>query len=659
MEYISKKFFFFTHALFLIFSLTCCSEKQEDNEEQTVCIFNPKSQSFFDVPFPSEMHRAPDGKIDLSSFPNPRKSPWITNLLKAISEDCKGFGTNSGIYFRFSQPIDTSTLPSTPSSSVLSDSSVLLVNLDKSKPNFGMKIPVQTFFREKEGFMWQPNTLVILPAQGFVLDADTLYGAIVTDRVKDINGRSVVRDIGFENLIDDRPDDGTTFSKMEELHRNAIKDIEELKIAEASRITSLALFKTMDPVWEMKVVAQKVYDEVEAPSIYDISLTDQTDDYYLFEGHYGPNPVFQRGWSSGLFPYEREGGEFVFDENGNPLLDGNETLTFALTIPRSPMPEPDGYPVLLYAHGTGGDYLSFVRDDTALKMAKLGIAVFGIDNAMNGTRIPENKSPELLFFNIMNIRAGRDNNRQAAVDVIQQERMAESLVINASISPTGEEIKIDGSKIIFMGHSQGGLNGSLYLALSRKCLGGYLSGSAGNILYSIQYKKSPIDTLAAFALVVGLTGDDIKNFDFGIFHPLLNLVQTFVDPSDPINYGMLWFKEPLEGIPPKSIMQSEGLGDSYAPPIGIEALGVAAQIPPVTPVLNQVESYSLKNILPIDPPVTGNIQTRAGKITAGFLQYIPPEGIDGHFVTFYNQEAIETWTFFLSTLADTGLGTIR
>jgi hypothetical protein len=643
-------------ALMLVLPASCGGGGEE--KELTVSLFDPESGNFFDVPFPSEVHRNPDGSIDLSNFPNPRRSPWIGKLITAASEDCSGFGTNSAVYFRFSGPIRTSTLPASPEASASPGSSVLLVNLDHDSEGFGERIPLHTFFREEVGFMWLPDTLVLLPAQGFALEGDTLYGAVITDDLKDADGRDILRDEGFSALVDDTPGDGPLYSDMEALHRTAMADLEDLGVA-GPAIINMALFRTMDPVAQMRLVARKIYDEVEDPQVADITLAEQTDDYYLFEGHYGPNPVFQHGWSTGLFPYETEGGQFTFDGTGQPVIDGEETLTFALAVPKTHMPVPGGYPVLLYAHGTGGDYRSFVDDETAGRMARLGVAAFGIDNAMNGTRIPPDKSADLLFFNVINMRAGRDNNRQGAADVIQQERMAAALSIDAGSSPTGEEIHLDGSKILFMGHSQGGLNGSLYLALSERCLGGYLSGSAGNILYSIAYKTSPINILVTIGIMVGLAGDEAEKSDLGIYHPLINLIQMFIEPSDPINYARHWFHRPLEGIPPRSIFQIEGMGDTYAPPAGIEALGAAAEIPPVSPMISLVEGFELKGLLPIDRPVSGNIATAEGRVTAGFSQYEPPAGVDGHFVSFHNDEAAETWTWFLYTLAGGGEPEIR
>lgn len=637
----------------LLFLCSCFTEAdiKEKNTPETICVFNLESDDFFDIPFPSVLRMNKDGKVDISSFPNPRNVEWIERLINSINGLYSGFGTNTAIYFRFSGPIDTSTLPQNFEATMSPESSVLLANVDEESPQFGMLIPIMTHYRTDDGFMWKPNTLAILPAKGFVLHPDTTYCAVVTNKIKDKRGKNIGADVGFKNLIDDTPSDGENFSPWELMHRRCIRNLEKIGINRWS-IVSIALFHTMNPQEEMIRVAEKILSDIPPPDIQELHFKEERENYYLFEGHYYPNPVFQYGWSEGLFPYEDEGGEFRFDEDGKPIVNGMETMIFAISIPKLQMPH-NGFPVCLYAHGTGGDYLTFTRSGVADILAKKQIAVIGIDNAMNGSRIPEDKSPELLFFNIFNIKAGRDNNRQAAVDLLQLERLVERLRIPYDISPTGQEYYLNDSRIIFMGHSQGGLNGSIYLALSKKCLGGYLSGTGGNLIYSITYKTSPINTLNSIAFVVGLNPDDIEKSEIGIFHPFINLIQFFIEPSDPVNYAPYWFSYQLNSSPPKQILQSEGMNDTYAPPQTIEALAVAGGLPPLEPVISTVEEFELKGLTTQEKPVKGNISAFNGrKVTAGFVQYTAEEGSDGHFVTFNNEDAISTWSQFLYTLAN-------
>jgi len=53
----------------------------------------------------------------------------------------------------------------------------------------------------------------------------------------------------------------------------------------------------------------------------------------------------------------RTGGGFVFDAQGAPIKQREFSPRFALAVPKQaqcPMPAA-GYPIVMYAHGTGGD----------------------------------------------------------------------------------------------------------------------------------------------------------------------------------------------------------------------------------------------------------------------------------------------------------------
>jgi hypothetical protein len=135
---------------------------------------------------------------------------------------------------------------------------------------------------------------------------------------------------------------------------------------------------------------------------------------------------------------------------------------------------------------------------------------------------------------------------------------------------------------------------------------------------------------------------------------MLALVQMFIEPADPTNYGPLLVADPPAGIEPKDIFQSEGLIDHYTPPLNIEALGVSTQASPVAPVLVDVEGFSLRGIDVLVAPVEANLNGR----TAVFLQYEAPPDSDGHFVVFRVPAAQKQHAEFLGTLARDGRATL-
>ena len=54
----------------------------------------------------------------------------------------------------------------------------------------------------------------------------------------------------------------------------------------------------------------------------------------------------------------------------------------SLAVPRSAVPA-DGWPTVVYAHGTGGFFSSMFFDGTAARL-RSGYAVLGFDNVMHG-----------------------------------------------------------------------------------------------------------------------------------------------------------------------------------------------------------------------------------------------------------------------------------
>ena len=120
-------------------------------------------------------------------------------------------------------------------------------------------------------------------------------------------------------------------------------------------------------------------------------------------------------------------------------------LRFSLSVPNAAVcPAPTGgYPIVLYAHGSGGDYRSYVEDGTAQALAQRCLATMGIDQLFHGTRpgAPQVDDPSLkqfLFFNFGNVEAARTNPRQAAADEMQRARLIREtgLAVPASVSVT-------------------------------------------------------------------------------------------------------------------------------------------------------------------------------------------------------------------------------
>jgi hypothetical protein len=132
-------------------------------------------------------------------------------------------------------------------------------------------------------------------------------------------------------------------------------------------------------------------------------------------------------------------------------------------------------------------------------------------------------------------------------------------------------------------------------------------------------------------IALGLPGatdeEALANEGFGFDHPIVSLLQMWLDVADSSNYVHLFFAEPRPGFAPKSILQTLGTMDPYAPPGSIEALATAIRLPLCSAELRTLTELDRLGVPHLSPPVTGN--AGSGDATACLVEQ---EG--GHFVAF-------------------------
>jgi predicted esterase len=368
-----------------------------------------------------------------------------------------------------------------------------------------------------------------------------------------------------------------------------------------------------------------------------------TSAYHLWTGAYTA-PNFQTGTP----PYLSSGGEIITGADGAAVVQRTEPMRFALTIPIGPKPA-GGWPICIYAHGTGGDYESFVDDGTGSRLAQQGIATISTDQVLHGPRDPAGTDPGVAFFNFGNPLAGRDNALQGAADAWSQMRLAQGLTFDDG----NGGFSIDPTKIYFFGHSQGGLTGPAFIAFEPALKGAVLSGTGGLLYLSMLYKTAPLDFPM---LVETLARDSPMDED----NPSLAIAQMWIERADGANYARFMTREPQLGpdgqqMAPKNIFQTEGFTDTYAPNPAIEAFATAlggdiVQETDTAPV----EGLALRGRTTVNAPVTNNLNGA----TAVLTQFKMKSGSDGHFVVFEIPTAEKQSADFLGTLAATGQATV-
>lgn len=621
--------------------------------------------AFFDHPFPSDLRRDASGAAVFTGFPNPHSLPLLTQYIGAANGLLHGFSPATAIAFRFDGPIDATSLPQSPDAATKSDASVQIVDVDPASPERGQRHLAQFHWQENEAVYWPSNTLAVLPMLGRPLRPNTRYAVVVTKRVHAKSGSDIFVAPELAQVLDRDPVTEPVRA-VHDLFAPALVELASAGIAKTD-IVHLTVFTTNDPTAETFAAMDDVRANVAVPTARDHVKKDATADYAVVEGTYGPSPNYQ----AGTVPYRKpeDGGSFV-SVNGIPQVQNLFDLRFALSVPdltKCPMPA-EGFPIVLYAHGTGGDYRSFLDDGTGRALAQQCLATMGIDQIFHGTRpgAPALGDPnaetiiQFLFFNLDNILAARSSNRQSAIDVVQQARLFTegTMKIPAAVLGTPSDIVFDRTKVLFFGHSQGGLNGPLFLAGTSQARGAVLSGAGSDLALNLLEKTKPVDVTAAFRLLAGLA-DPANAAELNLFHPVMTLVQSIVDSADPLEYGSTIVRAPRAGNAPKSIYQTEGVGpdgvgDSYAPPHGIEALSVAMGLPRQLPGVHPVLEASFAGIQDVTVPADGLSGNLAGGQASGVLaQFVPASGRDGHFVVFNDAKArLQAATFLANLAAD-------
>jgi hypothetical protein len=581
-------------------------------------IYDPASEDFFDTPWPSDARLDADGTLALDAFPNPLNIALVDTYLET-ADALTGFGTSSPIYVRFDGPFDPATLP-TPAESVQPGSPLILVELAT-----GARTPVQWEQTTYDGSPWAPpDLLAVAPLHGWALKGGQRYALLVTTQIA-------------------RPSERWRREPLLPALEDALRDLD----LEADDLAIATVFTTQDPVGEMADVAWFVRNQIELPD-FDVTLEhlEDRETYTAYRTHY-LGPVFTQGAP----PYTVEGGEFTFDDEGRPIVARFDDMRVAVCVPSEGSPPPSGWPVVVFQHGTGGNYRGFCDDDFAYEVmtrfGSAGLVGVGIDQPLHGSRPGAEIASDINHFNILNPTSARTNFRQGALDAIYLARGLASQPWTMR-TPDGQDIPLDPDNVLFMGHSQGGLTG----ALATPFFGGdvrasMLSGAGAVLAITIVERKDPLD--------FGQLVRDLLQFDdaeaLTPLHPVLGLVQTMVDVTDPVNYAPYWFSRaaPWADAAPTDVLLTNGTADAATPYRTAVALAAAGGLPQLGAPATNAEAVWMRTGDPAPLPQSDTVVRSDGSAgSAGFVQFLGGT----HFVVFEEPAASNLATNFLDTAAD-------
>lgn len=554
---------------------------------------------FYSLPFPNDI-RLKNGKVDVTGHPDPASSlpkeysTVVTDMLGAINTDLTGFGVNTAVLLRMSKSFNLSSITLTGTNPTLQ-----FLNIDKKSTDYGKGPGMSMFATTGQGKYICGNYIAVRPNAGRPLTSLTTYAVLLRKGLKlnaSDGGTMAVQDEDFKTMLQTGEPTDPDLKKAWQAYKPLRDYLKDKSIADDT-VISAAVFTTMDPRAKVAQFRAALAAQT-APAPQQIALCDGAKKSPCDDGktttHKCPAsasstfhelqglmemPVFQKGTR----PYKTpaQGGVISYDSSGMPQIQSKENLCFSLTIPKGSTMPTGGWPIVVYAHGTGGTYRSFIGDGTAENLSSItdpanasnstAFAVISIDASMHGPRRNTTEEPDNLFFNMLNPRAARDNVYQGIADKFQLMRLVKAINLTATTSPTSKAIKFNPKHIYYFGHSQGSVEGIPFLAFEPEVKGTVLSGAGGYLIGSVLNKTKPINVAGAVRLAMA---DPF----LGTTHPLLNMMQLLYEEVDGVNYGVVLQYGSTKGVEPKHNFLSMGISDSYTPPYTIKSLAWSMSI---------------------------------------------------------------------------------
>lgn len=607
------------------------------------------------LPFPNDIRRSTDGTLDLSGFPPPRDgelSDLLASYLAHATQELRGFSLQPTIYVQFDQPLAKANLLSP--AKTLEQAGYFLADVDPASPEYGQLKPLRGLISPPiRGQYLQPNLLMVQPLWGKPLRPLTRYAFVVRRGWKDAAGKALAQPQPLKDLIalwkagktpaEAQSGLGRLFASLEPL-RAALK-AGKIQVP-YDDLAAASVFTTGNPPGQLQAMAQWVQTQWKPKQAKKWEIQKKTKDFWLLTATY-QSPNFQVG----KCPYDSEGG-FAFDKQGQPIVQVDETMRLSALVPVNRSADLEGRPpVVMSAHGTGGDYLSYANGGKfkiSEQLGTQGAVIVSTDQPLHGPRCKPEISGDALdlkTFNFINITAGRSGFRQSALDTVAMARLIREGLFDvpAEVSPDGKPVQLDGLRMGFIGHSQGGLSGALAAAVEPSVRAYVLSGAGAGLSLTIMQRKDPQDIAGLIQALLSIDPGELSEF-----HPAISLVQMLADITDPLSYGRLVLERPVDVRPPH-VLLTEGLLDAATPADTSEALASAMGLEILAPKVHLSQAMQIDNVRVLLPPQTGNLQRNGFAVTAVLSQW---DTLD-HFAIFTTDKVARLYRRFLtSTLLD-------
>jgi len=585
-------------------------------------------ETYWNLPFPSDLRLAPSGAPDFTGFPNPRDVPILNSLL-SVAHDRRGWPVMATAYFRFSAPVPERVL--TDVIAPAADAPVLLIDIDDASPERGTRYPIVARTLPADAYLPE-GVVAIAPRPGIVLRANTRYAYVIREAF----APGFAPAPAFATLRDGKPPEGARGAAAAELYAPLWPVLDDQGIDDAIVAT---VFTTGDEVARLYARTEAIRETL-SPVVENLALVggDTFDGFCQLSGTI-TMPQFQ----TGVQPFDAD-GRFEVDADDVPARQGDMVVPLTITIPKAAMPA-NGWPLYQFFHGSGGLSTGIVdlgysptSDDVpeagkgpGFVVARHGIAAVSSAMPLNPERLPG--ASEEAYININNLGAFPYTFQQGVIeqrlltDAMLALQIPDSVLAGCSVpSPSGGVHVFDPGKLVAGGQSMGGMYTNMVAAVEPR-FGAVVPTGAGGfwnlMILETAFVPGALDLLAT------ALGVDERELSFA--HPAMEALALGWEIAEPGAYMARVSHRPLPGMTARHVYEPVGDADEYFPIDVYDAAALAygnqQAGDALWPSMQQALSVEALSGL-IDYPVKGNLD---GK-TRVVVQYEGDGIINSHYI---------------------------